>query len=356
MKCKFMVALYAFYVYVACSLADGFFGAVYIDKLLKGRTKYQKDITIEDSPLRRYFSTFLDTGPVVPSLSTLLDDGPVPVGDREFLINGWRWHTASVIRDLNRFEKVLIESKRGKTDVERTLARERIMKGYMFVFDFNWKACMKVEREIFFPWLQTLLPSSSNYLFNDVYEKHDSIKRMSSNLRNTCMNFGWDDDKSYRTALGLLRELKDCAIFIQNAQENVFVPFISAYVEKKDQEKFNNRVIRNLGLLDSQVHLVSMKEAINGNKKEENLFKNQIPYVARKLIPVWRKRLYQPRAKWLDNFKSYGQVAWGLEGGFVGSNKSSDDTYDVQNSNDEYPTMQLEEKEFIGRYFPEECE
>merc|ERR1711871_1322216 len=111
-----------------------------------------------------------------------------------------------------------------------------------------------------------------------------------------------------KVALGLLNELKDCALFIQNAQEKVFVPFVSAYVTKKDQEKFNNRVIRNLGLLDSQVHIVSMNEAIHGNKKEEKLFRSQIPFVVRKLIPVWKKRLYLPRTKWLDGSNTYRDV------------------------------------------------
>ena len=354
-----MIVLYTFYCYVACSIVQGFFGTSIssINRVLKGRTNREKDITIRNSSLKQYFSTFLEAT-TISSLSTMLNDGPIPVGEREFLINGWRWHTASVIRDLDRFEKVLIESNRRgrRSDSEMTLAKERIMKSYMFVFDFNWKACMKVERELFFPWLQTLLPPSSSYLFKDVYAKHDIIKSTSGSLRKVCMSFVWDDERNYRTALGLLQELKDCALFIQNAQEKVFVPFVSAYVTKKDQEKFNNRVIRNLGLLDSQVHIVSMNEAIHGNKKEEKLFKSQIPFVARKLIPVWKKRLYLPRTKWLDGSNTYRDViktsSVDLEGGFIESDDNFDDDYD-ENGYEDSRQMQLEEKKFISKYFPE---
>ena len=134
------------------------------------------------------------------------------------------------------------------------------------------------------------------------------------------------------------------------------MPFVSAYVTKKDQEKFNNRVIRNLGLLDSQVHMVSMNEAIHGNKKEEKLFRSQIPFVVRKLIPVWKKRLYLPRTKWLDGSNTYRDViktsSVDLEGGFIESDDNFDDDYD-ENGYEDSRQMQLEEKKFISKYFPE---
>lgn len=34
------------------------------------------------------------------------DVGPVPPSDRDFLINGWRWHSRSVLRDVRRFQEV----------------------------------------------------------------------------------------------------------------------------------------------------------------------------------------------------------------------------------------------------------
>lgn len=34
------------------------------------------------------------------------DVGPVPPSNRDFLINGWRWHSRSVLRDVRRFQEV----------------------------------------------------------------------------------------------------------------------------------------------------------------------------------------------------------------------------------------------------------
>jgi hypothetical protein len=226
----------------------------------------------------------------------LLDNGPIPVAERRFLINGWRWHTKSVIRDLNRFEKVLIDSDK---EIQNNIVSERLNKCFAFVFDFNWKACMKVERELFFPWLQKLLPDSLDYIFVDVYKKHETIKSLTANLARQCKVMT-NDRKGYGRALALVQELKECAQFIQSVQESTFIPYIEAYVSKKEQEKFNNRVIARLGLLESQIHIVSMKEAIAGIDAEEELFRQQIPGLARSFIPVWKKRLYSPRASCLD--------------------------------------------------------
>ena len=364
----FIYVAFAWYLLSGSTFAEGFLGGssmLSFDRIFRGssqslkkdirsNTQYQKKgSTLNEvfSFSRRYLASVVDVAPI-PSLVTLLEDGPIPVADREFKIHGWRWHTASVIRDLNRFEKVLLESKRRQWDVsEMASVKHRIMKCYSFVFDFNWKACMKVETELFLPWLKTLLPSSSNHFFNDIYERHERIKMLSNSLKKTCTELCCDDKKNYRVALGLLHELKDCALFIQNAQERVFVPFISAYVSKMDQEKFNNKVIRHLGVLDSQVHIVSMKEAINGDQNEERLFKDQIPFVARKLLPVWRERLYKPRTKWLDHCNYSDASFLVLRGGVV---DSFDDSYADDNGDVEInPLMQIAEREFIKKYFPD---
>ena len=103
-------------------------------------------------------------------LRTLIDQGPVPRIDRDFLINGWRWHTKSVLRDISRFINIIDEtvvgmnlksnktSKKNDTMKLDKVQKERIQECFNFVMNFNWKALMRVEREIFFPWLQELLP------------------------------------------------------------------------------------------------------------------------------------------------------------------------------------------------------
>lgn len=39
-------------------------------------------------------------------VARLLEAGPVPPAEREFLVNGWRWHARSVLRDVGRFQAV----------------------------------------------------------------------------------------------------------------------------------------------------------------------------------------------------------------------------------------------------------
>ena len=104
-------------------------------------------------------------------LRSIIKQGPVPATDRDFLINGWRWHTKSVLRDISRFINIIDDTVLGmnlrtnKKFLEKDgtvklnkLQKERIQECFNFVMNFNWKALMRVEREIFFPWLQELLP------------------------------------------------------------------------------------------------------------------------------------------------------------------------------------------------------
>ena len=53
-------------------------------------------------------------------------------------------------------------------------------------------------------------------------------------------------------------------------------------------------------LLFKQIHLVSMKEVINGKVQEEKLFKSQIPKIAQAMMPLWKKRFYDPMSKCLE--------------------------------------------------------
>jgi hypothetical protein len=55
-----------------------------------------------------------------------------------------------------------------------------------------------------------------------------------------------------------------CALLVlqmREVQETFIVPLVSAYIPQKDQRSFNNRVLASLGLLNSQVHLVGMRDA-----------------------------------------------------------------------------------------------
>ena len=272
-------------------------------------------------------------------LSSLLEHGVIPISERKFLVNGWRWHTMSVIRDLSRFRAVLSNLRtnfkenhrdflsRGVSE-ERLLEMQvkqtmKVMACLKFVIGFNWKALMGVENQLFFPWLQDFLPKDVANMLKDFGTEHDYIKKQWTKLENRCEiylvelesrkkgdNVGvMSQERGTLLFLehlaflyqvdGMLVDLQQAALRVQSLQQGVFVPLVAAYVKTQDQERFNNKVVSSLGLLDSQVHLVSMHDAIAHDMVEKNLWKNQIPKIARSLLPLWRRRLYTPKANCL---------------------------------------------------------
>ena len=96
---------------------------------------------------------------------------------------------------------------------------------------------------------------------------------------------------------------------MRHLQETLIVPAISRVVPSKVQKSFNNKVLLNLGILESRVHLVGMHDAVweSGMEVEKEKFQHEIPYVARMMIERWRQSLYVPKAGALD----YGMVCIG---------------------------------------------
>lgn len=279
-------------------------------------------------------------GTLGESLKTLIESGGVPVDKRRFLVNGWRWHTMSVIRDLSRFRAVLgtlrIAFKdRHKEALTKGIDEEQLLDLQMkqtkkvvscmkFVIGFNWKALMGVETKLFFPWLRDLLPKDIANMLTDFGTEHEYIREKWITLENRCDAFlreletrkgttkkGGGISQERCTLLFLehlaflyqvdemLVDLQQSALRVQSLQQGVFVPLVAAYVKTQDQERFNTKVVSSLGLLDSQVHLVSMYDAIMHDSDEKVLWKNQIPKIARSVLPLWRKRLYAPKANCL---------------------------------------------------------
>ena len=135
--------------------------------------------------------------------------------------------------------------------------------------------------------------------------QHSTIIQLSKKVAEMCSYLQKSNINSIKTSDirdidNLLMDMMSCALKIQTVQEYVFVPYVSSFISKSEQERFNRRVIARLGLLDSQIHIVSMVEAIKDQPKEMKKFKEQIPMVAQKLIPIWRKRLYKPKAGCLE--------------------------------------------------------
>jgi hypothetical protein len=171
-------------------------------------------------------------------IEKIIEKGPVPKENRKFLINGWRWHTKSVLRDISRFHRILKQtinltlSSNNEQNYGLVLQRQKLSNCYDFVCKFNWKALIRVEKEIFFPWLEKLLPVEAKHLIDDILLQHETINNLTIKIGNVCNALkepkkkiinnknNVDNDLISNLYLleNLLDEVKQCAVKIQNLQ------------------------------------------------------------------------------------------------------------------------------------------
>lgn len=82
---------------------------------------------------------------------------------------------------------------------------------------------------------------------------------------------------------------------MRQQEDSILCPVLSRIVSRKDQQALNTKVLRKLGLLESRTHLVSMYEAVRSDPEELELFQTTIPSIPQRLIPRWKRTLYEPR-------------------------------------------------------------
>ncbi|CAM9639730.1 unnamed protein product [Chrysoparadoxa australica] len=229
-----------------------------------------------------------------------LAGAPVLMSDRDFLINGWRWHSRSAARELNRFRAVAARVAAGERTQERL---EALSKGFGFVWGFHYKKLHEIESNLFFPWLREHLPRETHAVLDEMERERGAIKTLGRKLRasvDTAVSGGKRASAAATSAENLITELERRAVTLQRAQEGYIMPYVAAYIDVKKQKKFNNKVISKLGVIDSQAILVSMYDSVCDSPEEMKLFRSQIPSIAQALLPTYRRALYHPKAKWLD--------------------------------------------------------
>ena len=91
------------------------------------------------------------------------------------------------------------------------------------------------------------------------------------------------------------RVLKETASSMLVREETYLVPVVALLVPEAEQKAFNTCVIRKLGILDSRLHLVSMHEAVQQDETEYRLFQESIPSIPQRMIPRWKRLMYEPR-------------------------------------------------------------
>jgi hypothetical protein len=89
-----------------------------------------------------------------------------------FRVHGWRWHTASVLRELKLLHSLLLSS----NPLKESTATRTIQQAVNHVIAFNMKGLHRVEESLFFPWLQSKL----NLIADEASE--ESFQRVLSSM------------------------------------------------------------------------------------------------------------------------------------------------------------------------------
>jgi hypothetical protein len=236
----------------------------------------------------------------------------------KFYIQGWRWHTLSLIRDSRRLEKYAIGVFQDSTSCTRDKL-DSLQKAADHVINFNLKGLQRIENDVFFPWLREKLinkdmDSNTKKAFQNVM---DGVDRDRKQVEEIALSIMLEikvatDPKSDAIAVEtakteLIRKsdlLSSMTASIMNREDRFLVPGVMRVVPSNEQKSFNNKVLRNLGIFESRKHLIGMYDAVHdsmyGNEEEQLMFVEQIPSVARLMIGRWRRTLYDPAAGMLD--------------------------------------------------------
>lgn len=227
----------------------------------------------------------------------------------KFHVHGWRWHTMSLVREAGRL----------KTLAERSTAKDGcppIKQAVDYVVGFNMKGLHKIEADLFFPWMRKKLTAVDQkdlaQAFGSVMSQLESDRRKVAMLGESIqrqVTLLCDESKPpvLRTdaVSSIARdaaELETVARTMMETENSLLVPSVAEVVPEGEQKSLNNKVLRNLGILDSRLHLVGMHEAVweSNITEEKKMFNQAIPSIPQRMIPRWKRNLYIPRTNVLD--------------------------------------------------------
>jgi len=235
-----------------------------------------------------------------------------------FHVQGWRWHTLSLVRDARRMEMLALHQLSAGAGGEDEIAG--IEKAAKHVVDFNMAGLHRIEDELFFPWVRDKLCAGDDHedlkeAFREIIDGIDEDRRHVSKLGQAmreqakiASSTEVNADRRVEAISNVARmsaALNTRAQGVLDREERLLVPAVAKTVPEKEQKSFNNRVVRSLGILDSRVHLVGMHDAVweGSDERERALFNEAIPVLPRMMIPRWRRLLYEPVAGVLDIMK-----------------------------------------------------
>jgi hypothetical protein len=122
------------------------------------------------------------------TIRRFLDEVPTEGG--EFHVQGWRWHTMSLVREARRLQQLALSlTERGALDDEDRL--HSLQKASDYVVGFNMKGLHKTEKELFFPWARKTVKAKNADLgkaFEMVMDALDSERKKIEKLGNSLVS------------------------------------------------------------------------------------------------------------------------------------------------------------------------
>jgi len=180
-----------------------------------------------------------------------------------------------------------------------------------YVVGFNMKGLHKIERELFFPWARRQVKDPTvakafGALMDRLEDERQTIHELGVTLNKELAKASTSSKANQSDVCEIVAsgsaKIAEHAKLMLDLEDSLLVPTIARVVSESEQKSFNNQVIRNLGIFDSRLHLVGMHEAVwaLGDDKEKKLFEDTIPGIPQRLIPRWKRLLYEPQAGVLD--------------------------------------------------------
>ncbi|GAX12679.1 hypothetical protein FisN_UnNu037 [Fistulifera solaris] len=207
-----------------------------------------------------------------------------------FQIQGWRWHTMSLARQAERLQQLAVRRPHDTAVITRAVQH---------VVNFNMKALHQIETDLFFPWVRKQIAtknpaigSAIHVVLEELEELRQSVQILGSQMNQDATLIPSSSASIAERSAQVAQQTRS----MLHLENTYLVPTIARIIPESEQKSFNNQVIRNLGIWDSRLHLVGMYEAIADDPTEMKLFEQIIPSLARKMIPRWKRLLYEPVA------------------------------------------------------------
>jgi hypothetical protein len=109
----------------------------------------------------------------------------------KFHVQGWRWHTMSLVRDARRLgglaQRMAASSSTAPiNDDDPEQKQQPLLRAVDFVIDFNMKGLHKVEADLFIPWMrqtvQTIRNRATVQAFTELLDRLDQDRNMVAQL------------------------------------------------------------------------------------------------------------------------------------------------------------------------------